>query len=186
MPTKTWVVGEEVLAPDFNTYVQKQVVPTFATVAARNAAYPAATAGAGAACAVGPAMFISDGTVWFEPGASQPFALAQTLNIAGAVILNGSGFTFPSLKRRYRVDLTANVFKGGAAGSVGFVPSVAGRTFTRYIVGMNTSPLSSFASLSWLVEPGTNGGGIAADASPGSANVDSGTVIVTDVGGLYT
>lgn len=46
MPTKTWVVGEEVLAADLNSYIQKQVVPTFATVAARDAAMPAPTAGA--------------------------------------------------------------------------------------------------------------------------------------------
>lgn len=37
MPTKTWVVGEEVLAADFNTYVQQQVVPTFSNTAARDA-----------------------------------------------------------------------------------------------------------------------------------------------------
>jgi hypothetical protein len=36
MPNKTWAVGEEVLAPDFNTYVQQQVIAQFPTVAARN------------------------------------------------------------------------------------------------------------------------------------------------------
>jgi hypothetical protein len=50
MPQKTWAIGEEVLATDFNTYVQNQVVPRFATVAARDAAWPAATAGNGAVC----------------------------------------------------------------------------------------------------------------------------------------
>ena len=50
MAQKTWVVGEEVLAADFNTYVQNQVVARFATVAARDSAWPAATAGVGAAC----------------------------------------------------------------------------------------------------------------------------------------
>ena len=34
---KTWAVGEEVLAPDFNTYVQTQVVAQFANAAARDA-----------------------------------------------------------------------------------------------------------------------------------------------------
>ena len=48
MPQKTWVVGEEVLAADFNTYLQQQVAARFATVAARDAAWPAATAGPGA------------------------------------------------------------------------------------------------------------------------------------------
>lgn len=45
MPTKTWVVGEEVLAADFNTMVQRQVVATFANAAARTAALPAPTEG---------------------------------------------------------------------------------------------------------------------------------------------
>lgn len=50
MPTKTWAVGEEVLAADFNTYVQRQVVPTFASAAARNAAM--ASPAVGQMCAV--------------------------------------------------------------------------------------------------------------------------------------
>lgn len=45
MPTKTWVVGEEVLAADFNTFVQRQVVATFANAAARDAAIPSPTEG---------------------------------------------------------------------------------------------------------------------------------------------
>jgi hypothetical protein len=38
LPFKTWSVGEEVLASDFNPYVQQQVVARFATAAARTAA----------------------------------------------------------------------------------------------------------------------------------------------------
>lgn len=34
---KTWVVGEEVLAPDFNNFIQTQVVAQFNTVAERDA-----------------------------------------------------------------------------------------------------------------------------------------------------
>ena len=46
MPQKTWAVGEEVLAADFNTYVQNQVVPQFPTTAARDAAWVAPPDGA--------------------------------------------------------------------------------------------------------------------------------------------
>lgn len=60
MAQKTWVVGEEVLAADFNTYVQNQVVARFATVAARDAAWPAATAGAGAV-----SVTVDTGSMWF-------------------------------------------------------------------------------------------------------------------------
>jgi len=45
MPTKNWIAGEEVLASDFNTYVQQQIVGTFPSTAARNAAF---TGGGGA------------------------------------------------------------------------------------------------------------------------------------------
>lgn len=37
MPQKTWVVGEEALAADFQTYVQNQVVATFPNLAGRDA-----------------------------------------------------------------------------------------------------------------------------------------------------
>lgn len=45
MPTKTWAVGEEVLAADFNAMVQRQVVATFPNAAARTAALATPTAG---------------------------------------------------------------------------------------------------------------------------------------------
>lgn len=45
MPHKVWQVGEEVIAPDFNTYVQQQVVEQFPNVAARTAAVTAPVAG---------------------------------------------------------------------------------------------------------------------------------------------
>jgi hypothetical protein len=64
MPSKTWVVGEEVLAADFNAYVQEQVVATFPTVAARDAAITAPKPGM--ACYVTGAKVpcFYDGTNW--------------------------------------------------------------------------------------------------------------------------
>jgi hypothetical protein len=45
MPQKVWAVGEEVLAADFNNYVQNQVVAQFPNVAARTAAIAAPVGG---------------------------------------------------------------------------------------------------------------------------------------------
>jgi hypothetical protein len=58
MPTKTWVVGEEVLAADFNAYLQQQVVSTFPNVAGRDAW---ATAPDGAIC-----VTTDTNTVWLR------------------------------------------------------------------------------------------------------------------------
>jgi hypothetical protein len=41
VPSKIWVVGEEVLAADFNQYVQEQVIAVFANAAARTSAITA-------------------------------------------------------------------------------------------------------------------------------------------------
>jgi hypothetical protein len=41
MPFKTWSIGEEVFASDFNPYVQQQVVARFASAATRSAAITA-------------------------------------------------------------------------------------------------------------------------------------------------
>jgi hypothetical protein len=60
MPTKTWAVGEEVLAADFNAYVQQQVVATFPNVAARDAW---ASPPAGALC-----VTTDSNTVWQRIG----------------------------------------------------------------------------------------------------------------------
>ena len=46
MPQKSWAVGEEVLATDFNTFVQNQVVPAFGNVGTRDSQYTAPPNGA--------------------------------------------------------------------------------------------------------------------------------------------
>lgn len=46
MPQKTWVIGEEVLAADFNAFLQQQVVPQFATPAERDSQWTAPPNGA--------------------------------------------------------------------------------------------------------------------------------------------
>ena len=46
MPKKTWAIGEEVIAADFNPNVADQVVAVFASAAARTAGWPAPPEGA--------------------------------------------------------------------------------------------------------------------------------------------
>lgn len=46
MPQKSWAVGEEVLAADFNTYAQNQVVPQFTTTAQRDSQWSSPPNGA--------------------------------------------------------------------------------------------------------------------------------------------
>jgi hypothetical protein len=48
MPQKTWVVGEEVLAADFNSYIQNQTIPAFTGTAQRDSQW--ATPPNGALC----------------------------------------------------------------------------------------------------------------------------------------
>jgi hypothetical protein len=60
-------VGEEVLAADFNTMVQRQVVATFANAAARTAAIPSPSAGMVSYLTDIQAVHYYDGTVWRSP-----------------------------------------------------------------------------------------------------------------------
>lgn len=61
MPQKSWAVGEEVLAADFNTYLQNQVVPAFTNVAQRDSQWAAPPNGA--VC-----VTVDTGTCWQRIG----------------------------------------------------------------------------------------------------------------------
>jgi hypothetical protein len=83
MPNKTWVVGEEVLAADFNTYVQQQVIAGFATPAARTSGLPAPVRGqASYIAAAGPSEGLEfwDGVAWRKPW-NQPWGLLGTISL---------------------------------------------------------------------------------------------------------
>jgi len=64
MPFKTWAVGEEVLAADFNAYMQTQVVPQFASVAQRDTQWAAPPRGAMCVTTDTNCRWLFDGTVW--------------------------------------------------------------------------------------------------------------------------
>jgi hypothetical protein len=102
MPQKSWVVGEQVLAADFNTYVQTQVVAQFATVAARDAWSSPPN---GSMC-----VTLDTGSVWqriagaWYPGPGGEFGYAEitadisvsTTSAAGGIqVANPGNITYP-------------------------------------------------------------------------------------------
>jgi len=131
MPQKTWVIGEEVLATDFNAYVQNQVVPRFATVAARDAAWPAATAGVGAVCTTQ-----DTGITWVARGTPVAW-VPQSLSVAGGLISLGSypgGTVFPAGPEDLTVRLLNNPLIYDATGC-----KYAGLYTLSFVFTMNTS-----------------------------------------------
>lgn len=124
MPTKTWVVGEEVLAADFNTMIQRQVVAVFANAAARTAAIAAPIPGMVSYLTdTGRLEQYSDkaGVAgWYPPWSTAwgdvfyaDVGLAAT---TGPAFITGTMFTFPVLNRRYLVQFRAQGTKDGTAG----------------------------------------------------------------------
>lgn len=83
MPSKIWVVGEEVLAPDFNTYVQQQVVAQFPTTAARGAGITTPVAGQPSYIDSNDAnegLEIWNGAAWRKPW-SQPWGVIGAVSV---------------------------------------------------------------------------------------------------------
>lgn len=112
-------MGEEVLAADFNSMVQRQVVATFANAAARDAAIPAPAPGM--MCCL-----IDTGTLqqytdkaptpswqkpWGQPWGRVLHVLTGDVTTQGALIIPNSGFAFPLANRRYQITWSGNVIK---------------------------------------------------------------------------
>ena len=103
MPQKAWAIGEEVLAADFNTYLQNQCVPAFTNVAQRDAQWAAPPNG-------GLCVTVDTNTLWQRIGGvwqtlhpttakARVFRTAAwTLNLSGAppipfdTVSYGTGF----------------------------------------------------------------------------------------------
>lgn len=122
MPTKTWAVGEEVLAADFNSYVQRQVVATFPNAAARNAAIAAPAAGMACYLADLQALQVHNGTGWRTyPGGQLGYSevTADSGGVTGTPApsaLQVTGITIPG-GRRIRVSASLQMAQvtGGAS-----------------------------------------------------------------------
>ena len=124
MPQKTWAVGEEVLAADFNLYVQNQVVPTFATVAARDSGWAAPPNGARCVTLDTDTEWSRVGGVWTiargqqvayaEVTASQGSIAAATVDVTGLTVT----FTAAGAGRRYRIYAECTL-QSTVAGDIG-------------------------------------------------------------------
>jgi hypothetical protein len=116
MPTKTWVVGEEVLAADWNTYVQEQVVATFANAAARTTAIAAPKPGMLTWLIDVKRLELYDGTAWREYGAARGRIASKKLTgnlgtLAAFNDISAGGLTVShQVGRIYRIAVWLSVY----------------------------------------------------------------------------
>jgi hypothetical protein len=114
VPTKVWAPGESVLSTDFNAMVQEQVIPTFATAAARDSAMPAPKVGQ--FCFVadpGVLMQYTDRSVvagWHRPW-DQPWGalegdtvIVPDSSISWGQFFVNAGYTCPTPRRMVRIQ----------------------------------------------------------------------------------
>lgn len=121
MAFKTWAVGEEVLAADFNSYVQRQTVAVFPNAAARTAAITAPTPGMVSYLSdVGRLEVYTDKSPapgWFRPwysswGIVGGDTVVPDLPSFGAVMfIPGASVAVPTAGRLYQIRLGFNLRK---------------------------------------------------------------------------
>jgi hypothetical protein len=116
---KIWAVGEEVLAADFNAFLQQQVVAVFASAAARDAAITAPTRGQACYVQATAQLLVYDGTAWRPPW-NMPWGLvqyAESTAVAGPITgpgnIPGLSFTYTHPAGR-RLRLVADLHLVGS------------------------------------------------------------------------
>jgi hypothetical protein len=177
MPQKTWVVGEEVLAADFNTYVQNQVVPRFATVAARDAAWPAATAGAGAySDTADSGLWRSNGTLWVAIPAGVVAIQLNTGNyqtIAPHTTYQDTGMTLtftPVAGHRYRFTYVTNPYTPGGVQDIAYKLLAGATTVRNWEIGPLTTAVPRSFTMQHSYIPGAIGSTVFKIQVAGSVN----------------
>src|SRR5262245_1427532 len=120
MPQKVWAVGEEVLAADFNTYVQNQTCPAFTGTAQRDSQWAAPPDGA--VCVTGDTDTFWQylGGAWYTPfrrisGVSRTTSPATAA--AETVVVTAPAATVPA-NRQIRVQAGWYNCTGGAGEGV--------------------------------------------------------------------
>jgi hypothetical protein len=124
MPQKSWAVGEEVLAADFNTYLQNQVVPQFGTNALRDSLWPAPPNGAVCITTDTNTKWQRIAGVWYAAGQRLGYAASPanagptggaTENVLAAIQL--PAITIPTATRLIRVECGFRAVIGTAGDS---------------------------------------------------------------------
>jgi hypothetical protein len=142
MPTKVWAPGESVLSTDFNLMVQEQVIPTFATPAARDAAITAPK--------VGQYCFIADQHVllqytnksvtpgwhkpWGDPWGWMAFYEVTPQSFGSEGWVAGGGYTFPTARRALEVRMTGWAHKAIDGNDAHCILRMVGGPTTGYTV----------------------------------------------------
>ena len=169
MPTKVWASGEEVSATDMNTYLQQQVIPTFANAAARTTAIPSPTEGMVSYITGSGWLEIFKGGIWRPPVGTvvtTGFGTFANINSSTNALYNvgdvSSGVTYPY---PVYVVIMSSLY-GGFGGSAVTVNVDLQRLDTTTSVwnspGNIVIPGGSFQNLgttaSWLVAAGASTG----------------------------
>jgi hypothetical protein len=178
MPQKVWAVGEEVLAADFNTYAQNQVVPQFTNTAQRDAQWVSPPNGA--LC-----VTVDTGSVWQRIGGVwyKPYSLLGTASITsqtGAVLAETSigtnvTVTIPA-GRRIRLTVNTRGLVMNATNNAGFLRIKEGASiFTECQYAAAGSQTSSGGTFGVSIAPsgGTHTYGVYLAASAGTAAVQA-------------
>lgn len=130
MPQKSWAVGEEVLAADFNTYVQQQVVPQFTTAAQRDSQWASPPNGARCVTVDTNTEWQRINNTWYAP--FQVLGSADTTGNSGAIsaevtIGNAVAVTLPA-QRRLLLSAYVRGVNGSVATAAGFLRIKEGAT----------------------------------------------------------
>jgi len=190
MPQKTWVVGEEVLAADFNSYVQDQVVPAFPNVAARDAQWTAPPDGALAVTTDTNQLWQRIGGAWAKQGAGQ--YMGNQYSTADAPMFPNTGYllqvNFTALAG-HNYWCHADVQLGVASGTGGVNVFMRIDNTTEICArsenfGLAAQTLGPTVSLSALVAPsaGPHVIGVLGSASADGCYFQDGNLVVIDVG----
>jgi len=120
MPYKVWAVGEEVLAADFNDFLQEQVVAVFATTAARDAAILAPNEGQQCYVTATKTRYVYNGAAWVTSGPGQLMGqttlAAAVSGLAAEAVFATVALTLPAARTLRVVLCSGFATRSGAAG----------------------------------------------------------------------